>query len=394
VTRTRAALALAAGFLLLLVGGGARFAIGLTFKPMVDEFGWARGELGLAVGAYMLVSAVATFVTGRLADRFSPRALLIAGTIVGGAGIGAMSLVSQPWHALVLYGVVFAIGNGAASLVIVGVIVMRLYPGRAGLANAVAISGMSVGQLVMIAVLANVLVEIGWRSVFIWIGIAHLALLPLLVALPGQGGAQPASGAPGASLSLREATRKRQFWLLLVIYAICGMDDFFVTTHVAAFAQDRGVGVLAAGNLLALMGLTGLAGVILSGIVSDRRGPVWPTAAAFAARVVVFGWIALDQSPLSVAVFALTFGATFLVTAPLTAVFVRESFGTRNLGALTGLITMVHQIFGGIGAYAGAAIFDATGGYDTAFVVMLMSAIVALGLTLILRRAPAPNRPA
>jgi predicted MFS family arabinose efflux permease len=389
VTGTRAALALAAGFLLLLVGGGARFAIGLTFKPMVDEFGWARGELGLAVGVYMLVSALATFITGRLADRFSPRALLIAGTIIGGAGIGAMSLVSQPWHALLLYGVVFAIGNGAASLVIVGVIVMRLYPGRAGLANAVAISGMSVGQLVMIAVLANVLVEIGWRSVFIWIGIAHLALLPLLVALPGQGGAQSASGTPGVSLSLREATRKRQFWLLLAIYAICGMDDFFVTTHVAAFAQDRGVGVLAAGNLLALMGLTGLAGVILSGLVSDRLGPVWPTAAAFAARVVVFGWIALDQSPLSVAVFALTFGATFLVTAPLTAVFVRESFGTRNLGALTGLITMVHQIFGGLGAYAGAAIFDATGGYDAAFVVMLMSAVVALALTLMLRRVPA-----
>jgi predicted MFS family arabinose efflux permease len=389
VTRTRAALALAAGFLLLLVGGGARFAIGLTFKPMVDEFSWARGELGLAVGAYMLVSALATFITGRLADRFSPRLLLIAGTIIGGAGIGAMSLVSQPWHALLLYGVVFAIGNGAASLVIVGVIVMRLYPGRAGLANAVAISGMSVGQLVMIAVLANVLVEIGWRSVFIWIGVAHLALLPLLVALPGQGGAQSASGASGASLSLREATRKRQFWLLLAIYAICGMDDFFVTTHVAAFAQDRGVGVLAAGNLLALMGLTGLAGVILSGLVSDRRGPVRPTAAAFAARVVVFGWIALDQSPLSVAVFALAFGATFLVTAPLTAVFVRESFGTRNLGALTGLITMVHQIFGGLGAYAGAAIFDATGGYDAAFVVMLASAVVALALTLMLRRVPA-----
>jgi len=50
----RAAFALAACFLVLFVGGGARFAIGLTFRPMVDEFGWARGELGLAVGAYML----------------------------------------------------------------------------------------------------------------------------------------------------------------------------------------------------------------------------------------------------------------------------------------------------------------------------------------------------
>jgi predicted MFS family arabinose efflux permease len=378
----RAALALAAGFLVLLVGGGARFAIGLTFKPMVDEFGWARGELGLAVGLYMLVSALATFVTGRLADRLSPRALLIAGTVIGGAGIGLMSLVAQPWHALVLYGVVFAIGNGMASLVIVGVIVMRIYPGRAGLANALAISGMSVGQLVMIALLASVLVEIGWRSVFVWIGIAHVALLPLLLALPGHAGARAAE--VRASLSLREAARTSRFWLLLAIYAICGLDDFFVTTHVAAFAQDRGSSALAAGHLLALMGLTGLAGVVASGLASDRLGPVWPTAAAFAARIVVFGWIALDQSPLSVAVFALVFGATFLVTAPLTVVFVRESFGTRNLGALSGLITMVHQIFGGIGAYAGAAIFDATGGYEAAFVVMLVSAVIALALTLML----------
>jgi len=386
----RAALALAACFLVLFVGGGARFAIGLTFRPMVDEFGWARGELGLAVAAYMLVSAVATFIAGRLADRLSPRALLIGGAVIGGIGIGLMSLVTQPWHALLLYGVVFAIGNGIASLVIVGVIVVRIYPGRAGLANAVAISGMSVGQLVMIAVLAGLLAQIGWRSVFVWIGIAHLALLPLLFALPGASRTQPG----GAAVSLGEAARTGRFWLLLAIYAICGFDDFFVTTHVAAFAQDRGLGILAAGNLLAFMGLTGLAGVVASGFTSDRLGPVWPTAAAFAARVVVFGWIAFDQSPVSIALFALVFGATFLVTAPLTVVFVRESFGTKNLGALTGLITMVHQIFGGIGAYAGAAIFDATGTYDLAFVAMLASAVLAFALTAMLARPTSPaSRP-
>jgi predicted MFS family arabinose efflux permease len=384
---TRAAFALAAGFLVLLIGGGARFAIGLTFKPMVDEFGWARGELGLAVGLYMLVSAFATYIAGRMADRLSPRVLLAAGTAIGGLGIGLMSLVSQPWHALLLYGVVFAIGNGAASLVVVGVIVMRVYPGRAGLANAVAISGMSVGQLVMIAALAPVLVQIGWRWVFIWIGIAHLLLLPLLFAVPGQGGAAERKDAPSGVL--RGATRTRRFWLLLAIYAICGLDDFFVTTHVAAFAQDRGLSALIAGNLLALTGLTGLAGVILSGLVSDRSGPMWPTAAAFLARIVVFAWIWLDQSPLSIAVFALVYGATFLVTAPLTVIFVRETFGTKNLGALAGFITMTHQIFGGLGAYAGAVIFDASGGYDAAFVVMLVSSTVALALTLLLPRAVA-----
>ena len=122
-----------------------------------------------------------------------------------------------------------------------------------------------------------------------------------------------------------------------------------------------------------------------AGIWSDRSGPVWPTAAAFAARVAAFALIAVDQSALSVALFALVFGATFLVTAPLTLLFVRESFGTLHLGALTGLITMVHHICGGFGAYLGARIFDSSGRYDLVFALMLISSVVALCLTLALR---------
>ena len=66
--------------------------------------------------------------------------------------------------------------------------------------------------------------------------------------------------------------------------------------------------------------------------------------------------------------------------------FVAESFGTRHLGALTDLITMVHQIFGGIGAYLGATVFDATGTYDIAFSMMLAVSLLALLLTLLLRQ--------
>jgi hypothetical protein len=59
----------------------------------------------------------------------------------------------------------------------------------------------------------------------------------------------------------------------------------------------------------------------------------------------------------------------------------------KHLGALTGLITMVHQMFGGIGAWGGALIFDATGTYDAAYVLMLGLTGLALVLTLTLRRA-------
>ena len=384
---TRAALVLAAGFLVLFIGGGARFAIGLTLRPIVDELGWGRSELGIAVALFQLVSAVAMFAAGRLVDTTSPRLVLGLGLVVSGIGIGAMSAMVAPWHALALYGIVYAVGNGAASLIPVGVMVTRAFPQRTGTANAVVTSGMSLGQLFMIAALAAVLTTMSWRATYLWLGLAHVVLVPLLIVMiPRLSRADAHTERPRDGLGLRAAARTRQFWLLNAVYAICGFDDFFVSTHVVAFAQDRGLDAFLAGNLLALMGLTGLIGVLAAGVWSDRAGPVWPTAACFAARVAVFALVMLDQSPVSVAVFALVFGLTFTVTAPLAVVFVMESFGARHLGALTGLITMVHHVFGGIGAYLGAAVFDATGGYDIAFLVMLAASLLALLLTLMLRR--------
>jgi predicted MFS family arabinose efflux permease len=377
---------LAAGFLVLFIGGGARFAIGLTLRSVVDELGWGRSELGVAVALFQIVSAVCMYLAGRLSDRASPRLVLGGGLAVAGIGIGLMGWMAAPWHALVLYGGVFAIGNGAASIIPVSVMATRAFPRRTGLANAVVSSGMSVGQFVVISALASVLVAVGWRSVFLGLGAAHLALAPLLLAMPtpGHGPSTPATSA-SAALGLKQALRTRQLWLLLAVYALCGLDDFFVSTHVVALAQDRGLDAFLAGNLLALMGLAALVGVMASGAWSDRSGPAWPTAASFVIRLGVFALILIDQSAVSVAIVALAFGLTFLVTAPLTVVFVSQTFGTANLGALTGLIIMVHHVAGGIGAYLGAVSFDRLGSYDLAFVVMLASNVLALLLTARLR---------
>ncbi len=384
-------IALAAGFLVLFVGGGSRFVIGLTLKPMVDEFGWPRSELGLTVGVFQVVSAVCMFAAGRMADRLSNRLVLGCGLVFSGIGIGAMSLVQEPWHAMGLFGILFAIGSGTASTTTVGVMITRVFARRTGLANAFVTSGTSMGQLLMIAASTAVLTQIGWRYVFVGLGLLHVVLVPLLLfGIPGaaQNAARRAEPA-AAGLSVRDAMRTRQFWLLIVIYSVCGFDDFFVATHVVAFAQDRGVDSFLAGNLLAAMGFTAWLGVVAVGAWSDRIGPAPGTAASFMARVAVFGLIAVDQSPLSVTIFALVFGATFFMTAPLTILFVRDAFGMKNLGALTGLITMAHHIFGGLGAYLGARIFDATGTYDSAFVIMLIASIVAVLATFGLRRHPA-----
>lgn len=377
-----ALLVLVTGFLVLFIGGGSRMAIGLTLRPMVEELGWARGDIGAAVGVFQFVSAVCMFIAGRMADRMSLRLVLCSGLAVAAVGIGSMTVVREPWQAILLYGVVFGVGNGVASTIPVGVMVTRTFPGRTGLANSVALSGMGVGQLIIVAVLAAVLMQAGWRSIFFWIGVAHLVVIPLvLLAAPRHSAGASAAARPAEGLTIREAARTKPFWLLMGIYAVCGFNDFFVAAHVVAFAQDSGVDALFAGNLLALMGLTGLAGVLWAGQAADRHRPVWPTLVAYFIRIAAFGLVLVDASPVSAAVFALSFGFTFFVTAPPTVLFVRESFGARHLGALTGLITMVHHAFGGLGAWIGALAFDGSGSYAPAFALMLVATLAATALT-------------
>jgi len=384
---------LALGFLVLFVGGGVRFAIGLTLKPITEEFAIGRGLLGLTVAVYLVVTSASMFLSGHLADRLSARGVMLAGLLVSAAGLGLMDLVSAPWQVFAAYGVIFAVGNGIASITLVSLMVSRAFPERAGLANGIVSAGMSAGQLVIIAGFSLLLARSGWRSVFLWGALAHVVLLPLVLAAirpdarpaPAAGGA-PAAASAAPSVGLAAAATTPRFWLLVAVYALCGLDDFFVTTHVVALAQDRGVDVLLAGNLLAFMGLAGFVGVIAAGAWSDRSGPMLPALACFLARIAAFVLVLLDQSPASIAVFALVFGFTFLMTAPLLVIFARDAFGTASLGAITGLVVMIHHMAGGLGAWAGALLFDARGSYDWAFAAMLGSCVLASLLTLGLAR--------
>lgn len=391
---TPAAIALAAAFLVLFVGGGTRFVIGLTLKPIDADLGGGRGTIGIAVALFLFVSAGFMFVSGRLADRFSLRAVLGGGVAISALGVALLGMATASWQVVLLFGVLYAVGNGLANAAPVSLMLTRLFPSRAGLANAVAFAGMSVGQLVTIAVLAAVLEQSGWRSVYLWLAIAHVVLLPLVVlSVPGSGapGSAPAVGQSVAGSTFAQALRTRRFWLLAGIYALCGFQDFFVTTHVVAFAMDQGANTLFAGNLLAFMGLTGLFGVLAAGAWSDRSGPSWPALFSFALRMALFALVLVDSSPLSVAVFALAFGFTFLFTAPITVMFTRQAFGLAELGSISGAIFMVHHAAGGVGALLGGVLFDVSGRYDVAFAIMLAASATACALVLAMQREPRPG---
>ncbi len=387
-------LILAAGFLILFFSGGSRFAFGLMLKPMSEDLEVSRSTLSLAVTMFMLVSAVAMPFVGRLVDRWSLRGTVAIGAVIAAAGLAMMGQAQSSWQVFAVYGVVYALGNSATSIAPVVVMVSQWFSERRGFATSIAVSGNAIGQLVIVAALASALAAIGWQTSFTVLAAANaVILLPiiLLVVRPGspaETAALPdADGAESAPppLTLRQALSSRPFLLLVAIYTICGFQDFFVATHIVAFAQDQGVGDVLAGNLLAWMGVMGLLGVLLAGVMADALGASRPTALCFLMRIGIFALILPLQSTPAILAFGLLYGFTFLITAPLTVVFLSNIYGPNRLGTLTGTVSMIHQIMGGLGALAGGWIYDMTGAYDSAFVLMLALSLAATALTFSVR---------
>ena len=382
---------LAAGFAILFFSGGSRFAFGLMLKPMSEDLDVSRSTLSLAVTMFMVVSAVAMPFVGRLVDRWSLRGTIAIGAGIGAAGLALMGQVQSSWQVFLVYGVVYALGNSGTSIAPVVVMVSQWFIERRGVATSIAVSGNAIGQLFIVAALASLLVAIGWRSSFTILAIVNVAvLLPitLLIVRPGPpreaGGTSEDEPAP-QPLTLRQALSSHPFLLLVGIYSICGFQDFFVATHIVAFAQDQGVGDVLAGNLLAWMGVMGLLGVLVAGVMADALGASRPTALCFLMRIGIFALILPMQSTPAILAFGLLYGFTFLITAPLTVVFLGNIYGPLRLGTLTGTVSMIHQIMGGLGALAGGWIYDLTGSYNVAFVLMLALSLTATALTLAVR---------
>ena len=113
-----------------------------------------------------------------------------------------------------------------------------------------------------------------------------------------------------------------------------------------------------------------------------------PTTICFVVRIVIFSLIGVSFTPYIIVAVTLIYGFTFLMTAPLTVVFIRRIFGPLNMGTLMGGINMVHQVGGAIGAFAGGIIFDVTGNYRLIMLMMIGFAVAGTSAVTLIREQP------
>ena len=400
---------LAAVVFVMLGGSGIRAVFGVFIKPIEAEFGWTRAQLSGAAALSLFVLGAVGPMVGWLADIWGPRRVMLLSTAVLGVGTIMASFVGHLWQ-MYASAMLMAAGAGGLGIATTATVAARWFVTRRGLILGILGGAMSAGQMLIVPLSMILISFYGWRSSFLWLGVGVLALaLPVILAFvrddPADMGLQPYGAGTGSAAAfggvadtrrvpVSEAMQVPAFWLLASTFFVCGYtSNGLVLTHLVPHAAEHGFSEMHAAQALGLMGAMNIVGTVLSGWICDRFGRKGPLAFYYGVRGLSLIFLLYVWNVPSLHIFAAIFGLNYISTVPPTTTLTANIFGRLSVGAISGWIFFSHQAGSAIGAWAGGAIFDATGSYSWAFVSAAVLAFGASGLSLLIKEVPISAQP-
>jgi predicted MFS family arabinose efflux permease len=311
--------------------------------------------------------------------------------------------VSQPWHLVLVWGVLSGIGTGMVGSVLSAAVASRWFIARRGLVVGIFGAAISAGQLIFVPLLMTLSSRIGWQASSVVLGCISLGLLlPALLLRddPADLGLRPYGATDDALLVraagaesgvMRRALGSSTFWLLAGTFFVCGAtSNGLIGTHLIPYAVECGIPSEAAASSLALLGMMNFIGTICSGWLTDRYDPRKLLFVFYSFRGLSLLLLPFVNTPLGLAVFASIFGLDYIATVPPTTALIADRFGRRNVGIVYGWVFCAHQIGAAAAAWLGGLARDQFGNYTAAFLAAGIIAITA-GLLALTIRAAAPR---
>ena len=391
-------------FVALLAAAGLRSTPGVLMVPWGQAFGWSRASISFAAATGIFLFGLTGPFAAAAMQRFGIRATVIAALAMMGLSSAASLFMTQPWQLVVTWGLVSGIGSGCITNVLSATIVNRWFVTNRGLVMGLFAASTSTGTLVFIPALSAIAQAGGWQPVVMCVAAAMALLIPVVFFLlpewPADVGAVPFGADPdhptevharanplkAAFGALGEGARSRDFWLLSATFFVCGFTtNGLVGTHMIALCHDHGMEAVAAGGLLAIMGLFDLVGTTASGWLTDRVDPRKLLFAYYGLRGLSLIYLPFaDFTFFGLSLFAVFYGLDWIATVPPTLAIANRVFGTKKAPILFGWISASHQVGAAAAAFLAGVSRTATGSYLDSFVVAgfvaVFAAFLALGM--------------
>jgi MFS family permease len=395
----------ATAFVTMGIVVNARTAFSLFFPAILDEFGWSRALTAATFTTGLLSSNVLTPFLGVLMDRFGPRVVFSAGLTLVSLGLALATTAQAPWHLHLTLGVLVAGASVFVSYMGQSLLLPNWFVRQRGLALGLAFSGVGVGSALLLPWLQRLIGQVGWRGAC-WTLVAMIALfvLPLNALLPRRrpeelglrpdgdpaAGSRSARPAPdhvvdpvwvATEWTLGRALRTTRFWWVFLGYFTGLFAWYAVQVHQTKYLLELGFSAELAGYALGLVGLTGIAGQIVWGHVSDRVGREWAwTASGLGFALCYAALLALASHPTRWLVYVMV-ASQGLLGYGLASVFgaiPMELFQGARYSSIFAVLNLASNAGAGLGPWVAGLVFDRTGSYAPAFWIAIACSAVSV----------------
>lgn len=356
-------------------------------------------ELGISRSSFSLVNTIlqglgifiSPFVS-RLLAKGNLRKILCVSILGYVAAYASYSLAQNVVH---LYISAFLLGIFYlnATIIPVSMMVTNWFVKKRGFAMSLAMAGIGVGGTIFSPVVTYLLGAFGWRGTYrimalIILVVAFPTALFLLRKKPEDMGLQP-YGAGEASISQKGQPKKESgitlsvsqskfqlfFWLMLLGMVCNGLiNGGSLGQFPPAIEELHGPALQA--TIISMYSLIGIFGKLVLGWINDKFGVLASVIAGCTMFGISFIFMLMGSNAIMLYIMAVCFGigdAIGTVTPPLVTAAV---FGSEKYGEAYGIANSATQIGLSFGSLMVAAIFDTSGSYTPAWILLLALTVV------------------
>ncbi|MGR2948319.1 MFS transporter [Vibrio vulnificus] len=264
-----------------------RMSLGVVKKPMLDAGIVTIEELGIMGSAFFFTYAFGKFLNGFLSDYANIGRFMSCSLLVSGVLSVVMGMNTVGFFFVLLWGL-----NGWFQSVGSAPSCVSLYqwfsPKQRGSRYSIWGGSRNIGEGITWILTATLVSYFGWRAGFIGAGIAAvvaaLIMLKVLKDRPQTYGLPDPGTAFGEGTEIKKAndpkeTRRAQMfilkqpvvWLIALSCAAMYISRYAMSSWAVLFLQEtKGYSLIDAGFAMSMYPTAGLAGAILSGILSDK----------------------------------------------------------------------------------------------------------------------------
>ena len=248
------------------------------FGQVREAFGVSYIQVGLALTAFNVASALLQTPAGFLVDRIGPRVMLTGGLLLGAVAIAAAALLPGYWFFVISYGFL-GVANTVYHPADYTILSATVDHKRIGKAFSIHTFAGYLGSGVTPALVLGCAAIWGWRGGFLFASglsfatgllvIVAGSILPRVVHKPGQ---QPAKGpsSDGAKIGLDLLLSPPILRNLLFFFCLAMANGGIQTFTVVGMGAIHGTPFSVANVALSGFLLCSAGGVLLGGIVADR----------------------------------------------------------------------------------------------------------------------------